>query len=1235
MSVPSTMAELEQRCWVLAGERMIQEPLAAVIAGAEPLAARLLRAVVHDPDDAVMSFFAGEPAEVRELLGPEGWAAIADEFLRWAGASAVEGADDWVEAIDGLAEPPPLDPRALGPWLLKHGVRRRLSDALKLAETLTSSHAVRFDVSCAGSRTIEDALYGRVSSRSPASAIRDAARSYLSWAAGRLRLRRAREELWESSPDERSLRECAGRLRALLAQLDRADAPALPVPAAGALFAPSADALALELRVMRPHPVAAQVHLLETDSRGCAVSRGAPTHVRLVAEHALDAVLDPEHALHASIRAALERPRWAHLLADIDRDVLPWEPAVALPEGERLVFRVDDAEGSVSAGAAVQKRKKRGGWTAGRTIPSDQLLRLEESLDARDLAVARALADGYGGYTDPGEALIALVGHPRVFRGDRAGVPVRVRRVGLDVRFVEQHGDLHLSFRLGDTILTPEALLAAAVEPRHAAFFEPPGDVLSVAEVPEPVTALADVWTRWSTGLPPEADEALLVLLERLPASVGRELPPRLRGEARAPERRLVVRLEPLPGGGLAATLVARPLDGASAHAPGEGPRFLLGRDGGARVHVERDLGAEREAAARLEAALGLDAGVPFGAHAWRLDEPEAALDLVGRIQANAQDVIAEWPEDAAPWRVVGRASASALKVTARGLGEWLALGADLALDEGRVTLARILAALRERRRYVALGKGKFAAIEDELRAQLAPLADLVFERDGELAASVAALAAIEAALPAEVLQADAGWREARARLAAASSLEVSVPAELDARLRDYQREGVRWLLRLASWAPGAVLADDMGLGKTVQALAMVRERAALGPALVVAPTSLAETWRRECERFTPSLEPMIYRGQNRRERLDRLAPGALVITSYDILARDVEALAAVEWSSRVFDEAHALKNPEAQRSKAAGSLRGGFALALTGTPLENHLGELWSLVSIVLPGLLGPWSHFRARFAVPIERDGDLRARERLRALLRPFLLRRTKSAVAPELPPRVEVVRPVELSAEERALYEAERREAIEKLTAGGGEDARFAVLAALTRLRRLACHPALVHPDSAVSSTKLAEALALAEDLAGEGHRALVFSQFTSHLRLVRDGLEARGHRLLYLDGATPAASRAALVDRWQGGEGDFFLISLKAGGTGLNLTAADTVIHLDPWWNPAVEDQASDRTHRIGQDKPVTVVRLVAQDTIEQTVLSLHETKRELARGILEGAEASAKLSTDELLTLLQA
>ncbi len=377
-----------------------------------------------------------------------------------------------------------------------------------------------------------------------------------------------------------------------------------------------------------------------------------------------------------------------------------------------------------------------------------------------------------------------------------------------------------------------------------------------------------------------------------------------------------------------------------------------------------------------------------------------------------------------------------------------------------------------------------------------------------------------------------------------------------------------------------------------------------------------------------------LYRGAGRASLLASVGPGDLLVTSYALAVRDAEALGEVRFGTLVLDEAQAIKNALTRRARAVRGLDAELRVALTGTPVENHLGELWSLMRVLTPGLLGSWEHFRDRFATPIERGRDPDRRAALSRLLRPFLLRRTKAEVAPELPPRTEIERFVDLSPAERRLYDEARRAAIEALATGGG-DARFAIFAALTRLRRLACHPRLHDDTSTVPSSKLAALLETVSELREEGHRALVFSQFTSHLALVREAFDREGITYTYLDGATPSEERTRRIDAFQAGGTDVFLISLKAGGTGLNLTAADYVIHLDPWWNPAVEDQATDRAHRIGQTKAVTVIRLVARGTIEEAVLALHQDKRALAASVFDEEGGAARLSAAELAALIRA
>jgi len=355
----------------------------------------------------------------------------------------------------------------------------------------------------------------------------------------------------------------------------------------------------------------------------------------------------------------------------------------------------------------------------------------------------------------------------------------------------------------------------------------------------------------------------------------------------------------------------------------------------------------------------------------------------------------------------------------------------------------------------------------------------------------------------------------------------------------------------------------------------------------------------------------------------------------------DGEELAKVQWATLVLDEAQRVKNATTKTSQALSQLKAGWRMALTGTPIENNLSELWSLFRLVSPGLLGTMDHFRERWSKPIEADGDATARAGLARKIRPFVLRRVKSEVADFLPPRTDVRRDVTLSEPERALYDAARLEAIRKLERlmGGGtgqaeKGTHMHVLAALMRLRQLACHPGLVDEGWKDGSAKLETLVDLVTSLKEGGHHALIFSQFTSLLDLVAPAFEAAGLRFVRLDGRTPAKDRTKAIDAFQAGQADAFLVSLKAGGTGLNLTAADHVVHLDPWWNPAVEDQATDRAHRIGQERPVTVFRLVAKDTIEEQILALHAEKRELVNSILEGTDTAGSLSTSELVDLIR-
>ena len=476
-------------------------------------------------------------------------------------------------------------------------------------------------------------------------------------------------------------------------------------------------------------------------------------------------------------------------------------------------------------------------------------------------------------------------------------------------------------------------------------------------------------------------------------------------------------------------------------------------------------------------------------------------------------------------------------------------------------------------------------------------------------------------------------WRRHTDGLRQHSKLEpVPIDAAFASRLRPYQRLGAAWLWHLHRLGLGGILADEMGLGKTLQALALLEAVAKTGPkpSLVVCPASLVENWRREAERFTPSLRVFVHHGDRRLPTAAAFAHYDCVITSYGTLARDLERFPEVSFACVVGDEAQHIKNRRSQNAAALRSLRADSRILLTGTPLENSLDDLRSLFDFLLPGYLE---------RVPAGAGTDQKAWHdgRLRAQTAPYILRRTKKSVAPELPEKIEQTRWCQFEPDQERLYRDEQerseRELFDLEASGAGEGRlRFAALTQLLRLRQICCDPRLVRGEA--GSAKLDALVEIVSEAVDDGHRLLVFSQFTSLLALLRPELEALDLEHCYLDGSMSPAARQDEVDRFQNSQIPVFLLSLKAGGVGLNLTGADTVVHFDPWWNPAVEAQATDRAHRIGQTRVVTSYKLVCSGTVEERVLALQEEKRALLAGVFEASdEASARLSLGDLKTLL--
>jgi hypothetical protein len=525
----------------------------------------------------------------------------------------------------------------------------------------------------------------------------------------------------------------------------------------------------------------------------------------------------------------------------------------------------------------------------------------------------------------------------------------------------------------------------------------------------------------------------------------------------------------------------------------------------------------------------------------------------------------------------------------------------------------------------------------------LATLGELYFsERDG----SRLRLPLVDAARLAELEQAaQLRWLGGERLLAlgkrlgqASVAAGIPAPAGLCATLRDYQAAGLAWMQFLRELGFGGILADDMGLGKTIQTLAHILVEKEAGrldaPALVVAPTSLMGNWQAEAERFAPALRVLLLQGKDRQSRFDQIGSADLVLTTYALLPRDEEALRRHRYHLLILDESQYIKNSRSKMAQTACVLDARHRLCLTGTPLQNHLGELWSQFHFLMPGLLGAETAFNANFRKPIEQQGDSARNDLLTRRLKPFMLRRTKDTVAKELPPKTEIVLPIELGSGQRDLYETVRLAMDKKVRAEidrkGVARSQVVILDALLKLRQVCCDPRLLKqvaaPASAASSSKLVALMDLLETLLSEGRKILVFSQFTSMLELIAEQLRSRSFGYVVLTGETE--DRNAPVAAFQQGQVPVFLISLKAGGVGLNLVAADTVIHYDPWWNPASEDQASDRAWRIGQDKPVFVYKLIAQGTVEEKIQEMQRKKSELAKAVLAAGDPRGLKMTQE-------
>ncbi|MCP4701886.1 MAG: DEAD/DEAH box helicase [Gammaproteobacteria bacterium] len=969
----------------------------------------------------------------------------------------------------------------------------------------------------------------------------------------------------------------------------------------------------------------------------------------------LSRLLDGD-ALYAS-RADEQRAKsGAHSLIGLFKAKEPWERRLTAlielsgPAGgaetassqSRLAWflTLDSKNNTCKFQPREQKRSPAGKWSKGRTMPLKRLRETTAELDfltPQDIKVCSCIQEEYEhGYAYYGKtyyafnanALPALAGHPLLFWADSPATRVEL---------VKGEPELLISKKPNKQLFIQ--IMPSAPSGRGSIAVKESQTRLKLVEIREEHHQIMDILGE-GLQVPAAARERVLEAINAVSTliTIHSDIGGGIRDAEEMPaDPRPHMHLFPL-GEGLKLEVLSRPFAKSGPYyRPGSGGETVIAEVDGKRLQTKRDLQQEKKQAEEAVTACNSLAHLEEVDGEWPLEDPDNCLELLLELQELGNKAVVEWPEGE-KFKIKQQASLKGFNMNIRWENNWFNATGELQLDDGLVLSMQNLLGLIEQGsgRFVPLEDGEFLALTQEFRKRLDELQTFSeLHGKGVRFHPLAALALEDLTNEVGTLKTDKRWKTHMKRLHDVQALRPELPSTLRAELRDYQLEGFQWLARLAYWRVGACLADDMGLGKTIQALALILTRAPEGPSLIVAPTSVCMNWHDEVIRFAPTLNTISFSGGNRRKILEDLKPFDMLVCSYGLLQQEEEMLAEIQWQTIVLDEAQAIKNIATKRSQAAMTLQGEFKLITTGTPIENHLGEVWNLFRFINPGLLSSLEKFNQQFAIPIEKNGDKNVRNKLKKLIQPFILRRTKSQVLQELPPRTEILLHVELSEEERAFYEALRRQAVSRLSeidSPAGQK-HMQILAEIMRLRRACCNARLVVPDSPLSSSKLAVFGEVVEELLENRHKALVFSQFVGHLAFLREYLDERNISYQYLDGSTPAKARKTRVDAFQAGEGDVFLISLKAGGLGLNLTAADYVIHMDPWWNPAVEDQASDRAHRIGQLRPVTIYRLVARDTIEEKIVALHHRKRDLADSLLEGSDMSGKVSAAELLQLI--
>jgi SNF2 family DNA or RNA helicase len=933
--------------------------------------------------------------------------------------------------------------------------------------------------------------------------------------------------------------------------------------------------------------------------------------------------------------------KWETVLDSLDY-FFSNDKADSITQQKRLIWYVNPENRHIEA--LEQSSQAKGGWTKGRVVAMkhfydssgggklDYITELDKKL-INTLINPQEYYDRYSyNYDfawDEYRTPLALVGHQCVFHKQVPEMKLEFVSTPLEliVKEFDKKGEQYFHISLSHGAYMAKSFIEQETPSRYR-----------VIEFPENIVPLFGMLGKDGIKIPTKAKDAIFSLLNKAGSSL------QIRSELDDPniptqegDSTPYIHLMPFDGG-LKINLFVRPFsDNGPYLRAGSGNTHLIIFIDKAQLKAKRDLKAEvKKTEAVIKSCPTLAAGQD-GSGEWILSDPEECLETLSILQ-DLPDVRIEWPEGQS-LSVAKSSSFNNLSLKITRNKDWFSVGGLLKIDDDTVLDFQQLLSLMDsaQGRFIELKKNQFIALSNQFKKQLQDLKALGEEtKDGYRIHNLGTLAVKGFVDKISNVEGDINWE---AKFKTFQEMELFKPKlskSLKVELRDYQKDGFDWISRLFYGGFGACLADDMGLGKTIQALAVIQSHASKGPCLIVAPTSVCHNWVAEIEKFAPTLScHLLGEVNNREDKIVKITSNDILICSYTLLQQEIEFLEAKKWEIVVLDEAQAIKNSTTKRFQAAIQLNSKHRLALTGTPIENNLEEIWSLFRFVAPGLLGSKESFQKRFITSVNPEKDKNRRLALKNLIQLFMLRRTKNAVLQELPSRTEQTVFIDASAEESAFYEAIRRQALLNLSSieekKGGR--KIHILAEISRLRRTCCHPKLTSPEINLPSSKLNVFFNLVDELLQNNHQALVFSQFVGYLDLVKKGLDEKNIPYQYLDGTMAALDRKKQVEDFQGGKSSLFLLSLKAGGTGLNLTAADYVIHLDPWWNPAVEDQAADRAHRMGQKRPVTIYRLIVRNSIEEKILALHKNKRDLADELLEGSNQIAKMTEEDLMELL--